>query len=158
MSDTPNIIPIPGGRARLRDPGTLPERYRRPLKSLATLLGDKLEEVARSAQGPDDSVARVAADVGLSETDVDRLMRLTDAVIYALLESWTLTIPVPTTLDAVQDMPGDVYDALATGTAKHAAALLSGAGTDVTPAGEVVDTFTVAAVEDDTSPIGASAG
>jgi len=158
MSDTPIVVPIPGGSAKLRNPSDLPERYRRPLKIITTALGgERLQQIMDAAEGPEESVNDVAEKIGLDEREIELLLRMTDASIYALLDSWTLPLPIPTSVAAVQDMPGPVYDALSEQTAKHAAALMTGPGTEVTPAGDVVDTFTVDAIEDPASPTGASA-
>ena len=156
MSDTPTLVPIPGGSARLRPGVNLPERYRRPIKALVTQIGESRMRQIVTANS--DSTEGLTVEIALTEHEANVLMRITDAVIYALVESWTLDLPLPDSPAAVQDLPGHIYDALAQGTAKEGAAILAPAGAVLTDAdGSAVDTFTVDAVEDPASPTGASA-
>ena len=129
-------IVIPGGTAQLRDQAELTERRRRPSKTIIARLG-------KDAQAK--MAAWEAGTVELSQTDAELLFANNDAVIWCYLKSWTLDRPLPDPWQEVGNLPGDLYDALLVPCLEQDQVHAEGA------AG-----FTVDAVEDDTSPTGAS--
>ena len=108
-------VSIPGGTATLREREDLSERNRRLVKTrglAASAVITRLQKAVEDANGqePDPESLQISA----SEAEVT--LDVQDAVIVALLASWTLDRPLPT-MDTVQDLPGDLYDALAKETA-----------------------------------------
>lgn len=147
------IIDLPGGgKATLREDGELTPRQRRPLKKYGLALGPKMAELMAAASVTVDGKAADGTrgvpgpPVALSLADADLLVDMQDATTLALLASWTLDRPLPTTIDELYDVdehtPGG-YDALSTAAAKITAAAAVAAG------------FDVGAVEDPDSPTGA---
>ena len=94
------IIDIPGGTATLKD--TLTIRERRAIQHIA------LGAMSLANQLTGDSVALNPTDAGLL---MDTQDQMTDATLIAYLVSWTLDKPLPT-LDTIDEMDGDVYDAI----------------------------------------------
>jgi len=117
-------ITIPGGQATLRDQDEMTERHRRPVKVISMRLMRVMGQLADITHLADldpsaeDATERMMATIGMTEDESSALLRLTDAAIYAALKSWTLDLPIPVTVDEVQDIPGEVYDALAEATAR----------------------------------------
>ena len=147
-------VQIPGGTAILRDPGALAVKHRRPLQLLIGMLGPQVAQtVAREIQR--DGVDGLAG-LGLSLEQLGTVMQLTDATVFALLESWTLDAPLPRGLTDVGDMDTAVYDALTDACVKVQTAWQ--ASQPVDEDGQPVDTFSVAAIEDLDSPTGACDG
>lgn len=107
-------IELPGGAwADIRDPEELSERHRRPVKNLASA------SVATIARLEGISAGEDMAALGITEEEADRLTRLQDATIVAVVAAWSYDLPV--TADALLDLPGAAYDALAAATAKTGA-------------------------------------
>lgn len=80
-------IDLPGGAwAQLRDPDTITERQRRPIKAAMIAAGSSGEFQAALADG------------------------IFDHLVLALLESWSFDAPV--TAEGLLDLPGSAYDAL----------------------------------------------
>lgn len=139
----PTQVDIPGGKATFRDPDQVTVRHRRPIQILAGVLGQ-----GRAQQITQAIAAGASLDsLSLSEREFDVLFRMNEATLFALLESWTLDAPLPRTAEEVGDMRGVVYDVLTEEASKLNAALVDA------DAG-----LTLAAIEDDDSPTGASAG
>ena len=118
--DGTTTVDLPDGHtATLADPVNVPVRRNRPLQVIAARLGTKRFEQLKSVLGDgttDEDEAEAVAQLeamDLSESDYDALLRMTDASVYALLESWTLDRPIPDSPDALTDLPQPVYDALA---------------------------------------------
>lgn len=135
----------------MRSPDGLAVKHRRPMQILVSMLGPaKVRAVNAAAKNGYDM-----SGLGLSYDDFALVMQLGDATIYALLESWTLDAPLPRSISEVTDMPGDVYDVLTVEAmrvnAEYAATLPKDPDT-----GDPIDPFGLAAVEDLTSPTGAS--
>jgi len=147
-------VTIPGGTAELFTAPELTPRRRRPLEKLDVLNGPLFAKirVARTVTKADgtseENVGLFGPDLVLTDHDADLLTRYQDAKVWARLKSWTLTDALPASPDALLDVPGPVYDALAVGVAalEKAEAV-------------VVDPFTPseATLENPESPIGASA-
>lgn len=152
-------VKIPGGEAvLLSEPGEMTPRRRRPIELVSARIGRRLPEIMKAArlfcEGDlisDKSDARredgepvfTGGDVHLSEHELDMLSRMNDALVLGLLKSWTLDLPLPTTVgELLDDCPPDVYDALR----EHSSKLSDAVGTD---------TFGPDAVEDPESPTGA---
>lgn len=118
-------IDIPGGTAEILTPDEMTPRRNRAVQVIALQAGPVLKKMqsAGSLTLPDGTVkenpdAADLPDVELTESEAAMFFKITDATIYANLKSWTLTLPDgtprprPETVDAVQDIPQDVYDAL----------------------------------------------
>jgi hypothetical protein len=111
-------IDIPGGKATLRD--TLTIRERREIQRIA------LDAMGLANQLTGDSVALQPKDAELLMTTQDKMA---DATLIAYLKEWTLGKPLPT-LDTIDEMDGDVYDAITAAIEKNSAL----AGVDTSPA------------------------
>ena len=83
------------------------------------------------------------------EAEPRALMRVQDATLVALLDRWSLDRPLPT-LDTIEDVPANVYDAL-----QEAAAAR---GREVSEAVAGVDFSVTPDKESPTTPSGASPG
>jgi hypothetical protein len=151
-------IDIPGGTADIIDaPEEWTPRRRRPIELLASRMGQVMEQVRTAARilcdgdliddrsgqkDADGDPAFPGADINLTERQLELLSRLNDATTWAMLHSWTLPIPLPSSPeDMLDSTPPDVYDSLRLETAKIA----------VGDGG-----FTPDAVGDTESPTGAS--
>lgn len=108
-------VQIPGGTATLREPSEMTERQRR---SVRNVMFDALGALGIDSITPGIDPESIHVDAGAG----DVLFRLRDAAIAASLVSWTLDVPLPT-VDQIQDLPGDVYDALASATSGVSAGL-----------------------------------
>lgn len=114
-------ITIPGGTATMLTNKELTPRRRRPLE-VADIMTKPLFEkirVARTitkADGTSETNPGLwGPDLVLTERDAELLTDYSDKKIIARLSGWTLSIPMPTSTDALLDIPGEVYDALALG-------------------------------------------
>lgn len=121
-------VEIPGGTADLLEATEMTPRRVRAMEVVqyqAPSLTDKLvrqnaehtaavaaEAAAAKAEGREPGTVPVPGMDDLTEHEADILLRMQDATLYAQLASWTLSIPRPETVDAVQDIPLDVYQAL----------------------------------------------
>jgi hypothetical protein len=111
-------IDIPGGTATLRD--TLTIRERRAIQRIA------LDAMGLANQLTSDSVALQPKDAELLMTTQDKMA---DATLIAYLQAWSFDKPLPT-LDTIDEMDGDVYDAITAAIEKNSAL----AGVDTSPA------------------------
>ena len=93
-------IDIPGGTATLKD--TLTIRERREIQHIA------LAAMSLANQLSGTSVALNPTDAALL---MDTQDKMADATLIAYIVSWTLDKPLPT-LDTIDEMDGDVYDAI----------------------------------------------
>lgn len=102
-----NKIDLPDGEwASLRDPKKVPEKLRRPIMRsvmAATRQSGDFKKLV-DADNPEDIVKDL--DPSFLETGAE----LNDLLVVALVEEWSFETPV--TVDAVLDLPGDVYDEL----------------------------------------------
>jgi hypothetical protein len=116
MSST---VSIPGGSAELFSKSELTPRRRRPLEKLDVQISPLLTRirVARTVTLTDGSTESTPGlpgpDLELTDRDADLLTKYQDAKVWARLKSWTLEAPLPASPDALLDVPGEVYDALA---------------------------------------------
>lgn len=123
MSST---IPLPGGAsATLRDPEQVSERHRRPVTRLnlqlaGSPIGDLLEAKQKGTLTGDAFDAESRKLMGSASFEL--LDEIADAVIVALVESWSFDLPI--TLDGLLDLPGAAYDELKAITGKSITALL----------------------------------
>ena len=140
---------VPGGTARFRDTTEVTARGRRPLMLLSSEIDpNRFRQIMAAANDE-----AMLAELALTRAEREVLLTFPDATVLALLESWTLPLPLPTTLDEIGDLPCALYDALWTqANAVNAAAQARDAD------GAPVDPWGVGAVEDLTSPTGASGG
>lgn len=110
-------IDIPGGTATLREREDLAERQRRLVKSrglAASGVLTRLQDATKDGGDPQ--------SVMVSATEAEEILEVQDAVIVALLASWTLDRPLPT-METIQDLPAELYDALSNATADLGASL-----------------------------------
>ena len=120
-------VQIPGGTAELLTPEEMTPRRQRVTQVIALRASPLMKKLnnAGTLKLPDgtvkdnpDAAVQNLPDVELTESEANLFFSITDASIYAHLKSWTLTGPDgeplarPETIDAVQDMPSPVYDAL----------------------------------------------
>jgi len=117
------FIEIPGGIAVLRSPETIRERHRRLILAASDGIGSiyaRLPQELRQASdgdGPEADAAKEACGRMLpllAKTLRERMAirEWVDALIIALLESWSRPGPLPD-IDTLQDVEPEVYDALA---------------------------------------------
>lgn len=155
MSQT---VTIPGGEAVLLASDELTARRRRPIELISTRLGRKLPLIQKATRllvdgdvitdqshevKEDGTPKFTGGDVHLTENDLALMARLNDVAVLALLKSWTLDRPLPTTEDELGDLPVPIFDALR-----------EAAGQIVNDMDSGDSGFTVDAVEDLTSPTG----
>ncbi|GGH93742.1 hypothetical protein ACFFGR_09165 [Arthrobacter liuii] len=115
-------VTIPGGTAEILTPDELTPRRQRAVQVVALQAAPLIKKMqsAGTLNLPDGSVkpnpdaTAGMPDVNLTEDEANLFFRIQDASIYTHLKSWTLDIPRPETIDAVQDIPSPVYDALST--------------------------------------------
>lgn len=150
-------IEIPGGQAVMHDRrDEVTPRRRREVELIASRVGQVVVAASKAARlycgedlvvdnsdvkDPKTGEPVFSGDVHLTEHQLRMMARLTDAVTWALLVSWTLPEPLPEDPDALLDIPGPVFDTLRQKAAELNAAMGDGG-------------FTVDAVEDRDSPTG----
>ena len=156
MTDFERVEFPSGAHAIMRDPETITERLRRPVRRVQMRIGfdSDLQAliryqawVAREALAAE----KAAADAGtefnadefipsmpspvkqqnLTDDQLDLLSNLTDAVTVALVESWSFDFPV--SMDALQDLPDGDYRKLLDAASKHRDALLPSFDVDPDP-------------------------
>jgi hypothetical protein len=148
-------ITIPGGTATLLTNKELTPRRRRPLEQADIMNGPLMTKIrdARRVVSPTGEVEENPGlwgpELVLTERDAQLLTSYQDKKIIARLASWTIELPLPTTTDALLDVPGDVYDALAAGLVR--AEVADGVNPFVPSAGDG------GTLDDAESPTGASA-
>ena len=129
-------VEIPGGTAMIRDLSDMSVRQRRMVQASFMTTGhiytripqEALEAASKPGQKSVDAQKKISwmlASLPLTQSEAESLLSLQDASIVAFLESWTLEQKLPT-LDNVQDLKPELYDALAVATAGGAAALSLG--------------------------------
>lgn len=111
---------LPGGAwADLRDPAEVPERLRRPVRRIQMLLAKDpaFSGVVQAAKDKgiqamedvtEDQAVAMAADMG--EDAIDRMDQLNDLLVISRVAGWSYEAPV--SMEALQDLPGAVYDRL----------------------------------------------
>jgi len=125
------VTDIPGGSATWYTSKSLPPRRERLLQVNAVPMAglwNRLQEFGIEG-------------ANMTSDEVAAMFRLNEVGVVVFLKSWTLEQPLPETPDAVLDLDKELYDALLEVAAKLQAAT-------------EVDSFSVDAVEDSTSPIG----
>ncbi len=110
------VIEIPGGTATLRERPEVRTRHQQLVEAASIAASSALAKVPSGLpEGTDDAsvAARTEALAGVNFTMEEglSLMQLKNAVIVALLESWTLPGPVPT-MATIGDVDPEVYAAL----------------------------------------------
>jgi hypothetical protein len=149
----PKDFPVPGGTVTVHEMGELSPRARRRIKPYAIALSDRMQQLAKASSiTVDGKVAASSALPGpstsMSLAEAELFTDMQDQTIIALLKSWTLPHPLPTTLDELLDVDdttgqAGLYDALAEAVAKVSADAVIAAG------------FTLDSIEDPASPTGA---
>jgi len=118
-----HTVEIPGGTAVLLEATEMTPRRIRAMEVIQYQHSGLMAKLARNDELTT-AAAKAAEDAGtepepvpdldVTEDEANVLLRMKDATLYAQLASWTLDIPRPETVDAVQDIPLDVYTALTT--------------------------------------------
>lgn len=112
-----------GGSATLRDPKLVTERQRRPVARLQQrLAGSPVGQLLAAKDSLTDEAFEVEARSLLGTDDWALLDDLNDALVVALVESWTY--PAAVTLDGLLDLPAESYDALKAEASKHVTELM----------------------------------
>jgi hypothetical protein len=154
-------VTIPGGTATLRDPGKLKVKHRRRMTVLTQEFGMArfmeimtIGSAAQSINGGVLEMAEVMDSMHLTPRESELMQLMNEAAVWQLLDSWTLPDPLPATADDVGEMDQGVYDVLMAECGRLQAEHMAATGTG--PDGQPADPFSVAMVEDLTSPTGAS--
>ena len=114
-------LELPDGQwAELAEPRKVPERKRRPYTTAAASMGP--------ATMVDPATGAVRIDSAETKEQMDAVL---DALILALVVAWSYGVEV--TLEAVQDLPGDAYDALRNACLEHAGELMPDYGASPDP-------------------------
>lgn len=122
------VVDIPGGQATLRGREELRMRHRRLIETAGLAAASIISRLpADAADNP-----AALADIRMSMDESEALMRVQDATIVALLDSWTLPDELPT-MATVGDMDPKVYDALAQATKELGAATLAAENFEPSP-------------------------
>lgn len=118
------ILELPdGGTATFRDPKQVSERHRRPVARLQQrLAASAVGQLLASKDAMSDEQFEAEARKLLASDEWELLDDLNDALVVALVESWSYERPV--SLDGLLDLPSAVYDALRAEASKHVADLL----------------------------------
>jgi hypothetical protein len=98
-----HTVEIPGGTAELLDATEMTPRRIRAMEVIQFQHPDLMAKLSQQDE---------TSNPDVNEDEANVLLRMKDATLYAQLASWTLDIPRPETVDAVQDIPLDVYNAL----------------------------------------------
>ena len=102
-------VTIPGGTACLRENTEIKIRHRRLIETAAVAAAQIMAKI-----DPEKVKAGLLdmAALDVTRQEADRLYEVQDATIVAVLDSWTLPMPVPD-MDTIGDLDPDVYQALA---------------------------------------------
>lgn len=148
-----------GHTASLRDPADMTVGQRRSLQVAISAFGEKrFNDLIRAGLTPEgeapvtpEETAEVntrqevtLAQMNLTETDWDLLLRVTNASVYGVLESWSLPQPIPASPTEVDNIPAWAADAITSASAKAQAEHI------------VATDTTVDGIENPESPTGAS--
>ena len=102
-------LSIPGGTASFREKHEIKIRHRRMIETATIAALPALSKL------PDDEKALKnlnVLDLGLSGPEAESIFALEDALVLAILDSWTLDSPCPSNLEELGDLEPAVYDAL----------------------------------------------
>lgn len=98
-------VDLPDGEwAEFLEPRKVPEKKRRPY---VRGMEDFMRAIAQLPRGAD---GKTADQKFWGSEHSDLFDMAMDALVMAFLKAWSFETPI--TLDAVQDLPGDTYDAL----------------------------------------------
>ena len=141
----PETIEIPGGWATIRSRDELRGRDRNLIKAAAMAAAPAIAKMPDSVTGgavegetEEQAQARVAAEVGelsLTWQESMALLELRQATVCAVLQSWTLPLPLPT-MDTIGDLDADLYDALDTAIGGVTTAITAAENFEVQPGEE----------------------
>lgn len=110
---------MPDGQwADIRDQEEITTRGRRGIQAIAAGLAGALPKLKDATKDTD------MASLGLTEEEMDAVMRLQEATVVAFLAGWSLPEPLPT-LATIGDLKVSLYDALSDATAKDGADVAS---------------------------------
>jgi hypothetical protein len=126
-------IDIPGGTAELFLPSEITPRRRKPVAILSSRIGRVVGALQTATRiycegdviedhtddlNDEGKPLFTGGDIEVSARQMELLWDMNNASTWALLKSWTLDLPLPSSPDALLDMPGDVYDVLIAEAAK----------------------------------------
>lgn len=110
-------VEIPGGLAyfNTKPTGRSKKKIRAAGISAAMALSDypELFEGPREGESDEDRAARLElVKLRLTPEQAEFRDNMREAVVLAMLNYWTLDIPVPRNTESLEDLDGDLYDAL----------------------------------------------
>lgn len=112
-------VEIPGGKAFFKEKhtGAGKKKLRAAALSAATNLSDypELFEPGPPNETDEQRTERLApalAGMRLTPLQAEVWDNMREATVIATLESWTLDGPIPSTIEALENLDGDLYDAL----------------------------------------------
>ncbi len=116
------VIEIPGGKATIKDK-LVSEREIRPLKAAYMAAGSVIQKLSKMPGVQEAAIKSLEEEGGeaelviadLSEEEAEKMMYLQDMAILTCLVDWTLDLPLPTK-ETIQDIPANIYAALASAT------------------------------------------
>jgi hypothetical protein len=120
-------LPLPDGAwVDLREANELTVKGKRGITVLAATLATvlpKLEAAKKEREAVGETLTDAdILDLGLTEDEMDRMMRMSEAATVAFLAGWSRPEPLPT-LASVGGMPAEFYEAIEQATARDAAAV-----------------------------------
>ena len=115
-------ITVPGGTVTVRPASDLSVKHTRPLQLRVLMFGSArfaavLHDPSPTTEGLDPAIGFTAADEAAVEG-------IADAAVWAVLDSWTLPLPVPESPAAVGALPEHVREDVAEATRGECARLL----------------------------------
>jgi len=128
----PTMIPLPDGQtALLRDSAELSNRDVKTLRRAARKVGtvgqklremglDDLRDMPTDGIEMSEEAQRKAMEIlaSLSDEEDDSLDLFQRTCVVVRLHAWSLDLPLPTTVDEVDDLPRPIYGVLTTEAAK----------------------------------------
>lgn len=103
-------VQIPGGFAVLRDK-LVRERDYRLLETAVIAAGPAMAKTAGTEGLTPEEAAKAVLGTPITRQDAAAMLEVRDAAIVAFLESWSLTLPLPT-MDTLGDLDREVVVAL----------------------------------------------
>lgn len=115
-------VPIPGGSAKFKTKEELLGRDSKRIKAAVLSAQNALAQLGEEASIKEGETREQAGQrlakylethpLQLSEEDAMKLLTMKEATVLAYLHSWTLDLPLPTTIEALGALPSPLYDAL----------------------------------------------
>jgi hypothetical protein len=114
------IVEIPGGQAEIREKGDVKVRHRRIIESAGVAAAPVIAKL-----DPDTVDEETIVDLHMNRVEAMKVFELQDATIVALLAAWTRPEPLPT-METIEDLDPEVYEALAEATRDIGAVIAQG--------------------------------